>query len=73
MDTIIFLLYGIPYMYMVCFNQYFKDHSRKKTNQCINMKANIQMKEHFSGTDDKLSIPNIQYGKTRIRTNKKIL
>lgn len=63
MDTIIFLLYGIIFICIwYVFNQYFKDHSKEKRQPVrINMKANIQKwKEHFSGTDDKLSIPNIR-------------
>ena len=66
MDTIIFLLYGLIFICIwYVFNQYFKDHSKEKRRPVrINMNAvnaNIQKwKEHFTGTDDKLSIPNIR-------------
>ena len=63
MDTLIFILYGIIFICIwYVFNQYFKDHSKEKRQPVrINMNANIQKwKEHFSGTDDKLSIPNIR-------------
>jgi hypothetical protein len=66
MNTIIFILYGLIFICIwYVFNQYFKDHSKEKRQPVrVNMNAmntNIKnWKEHFSGIDNKLSIPNIR-------------
>ena len=63
MDTIIFLLYAII---IVCiwyvFNQYFKDHSKKRVQPIqVNSHANLhRRREHFSTGTNRLSEENIK-------------